>query len=121
MTTILIVDDNVISQRMLSFTLEKGGYDVVTALHGAEAIERLAARQCDLVIADLNMPVMDGITLLRHLRADRNHSTLPFIMLTASGQDGDRQTARRAGASDFLTKPTSSRELIETVDRLLVE
>lgn len=121
MTTILIVDDNVISQRMLSFTLEKGGYDVVTALHGAEALQRLATYECDLIIADLNMPVMDGLTLLRQLRADYRYGGLPFIMLTASGQDGDRQTARRAGVSDFLTKPTSSRELIETVDRLLVE
>ena len=121
MTTILIVDDNVISQRMLSFTLEKGGYDVITALHGLEALERLESYACALIIADLNMPVMDGLTLLRHLRADHRHRTLPFVMLTASGQDGDRQTARRAGASDFLTKPTSSRELIETVDRLLVE
>lgn len=120
MTTILIVDDNVISQRMLSFTLEKGGYDVITAVHGSDALDRLGACHCDLVIADLNMPVMDGLTLLQRVRANEQLAALPFVMLTASGQDGDRRTAQAAGADGFLTKPTSSRELIETVDRLLV-
>ena len=121
MATILVVDDNTTIVRMLTYTLQKKGYAVVSAFHGIEALERLAETPCDLVIADLTMPEMDGLTLLRHLRADPRYRDLPVIMLTASGQDEDRVVARSAGVDDFLTKPTSSRELLERVSELLGE
>jgi two-component system, chemotaxis family, chemotaxis protein CheY len=117
MATILVVDDSPVSRRLLGYTLERGGYTVITADHGGQALERLGETPVDLVIADLAMPEVDGLTLLRQLRADRRYHDLPLVMLTASGQDQDRLTAQAAGANDFLTKPASSRELIETVSR----
>jgi two-component system chemotaxis response regulator CheY len=119
MATILIVDDSPVSRRLLSFTLERIGHTIVTANDGHEALSQLTQQPVDLIIADLVMPEMDGLTLLRHVRAGAASRTTPLIMLTASGQDQDRLEASQAGASSFLTKPTSSRELISTVDQLL--
>ena len=98
MARILIVDDYPVTLRVLSTQLRKHGYEVNTAGSAREALESLAENPADLAILDIAMPV---------------------IMLTASGQDQDRITARETGANDFLSKPTSSRELLDTVQRLL--
>lgn len=119
MAKILVVDDNVTNLRMMSYTLQKKGHTIITALHGKKALERLAETPVELVITDLMMPEMDGLALLKQMRADEHYRHLPVIMLTASGQDEDRYVARAEGADEFLTKPTSSRELVETVSRLL--
>ena len=119
MTTILIAEDNRVNQRMLAFTLRKNGHAVVTALHGLEALEQLEETTVDLLIADIDMPEMDGVTLVKRVRADNRFSHLPVIVLTASGEDEDYQTARAAGANDVLIKPTSSQELLTTIERVL--
>ena len=119
MPTILVVDDSVVSQRLLGYTLMRVGYTVITAGHGREALQRLAEAYVDLVIADLAMPEIDGISLLRQIRADDRLCQLPLVMLTASGQDEDRLIAEAAGANEFLTKPASSRDVIDTVQRLV--
>lgn len=119
MATILVVDDSAVSRRMLGYTLQNDGHTVVLACDGHEALALLEQQHVDLVIADLAMPGMDGLTLLARIRADQRLNKLRLIMLTASGQDQDRLDAQLAGASDFLTKPTSSRDLLATVNRLL--
>lgn len=117
MATILVVEDYLVAQRMYSHMLRKKGYTVVVANNGLVALERLAEQQVDLVVADLSMPEMDGVALLQHLRADERYRHLPVIMLTASGQEQDRVRAEAEGANDFLTKPTSSQEFIETIKK----
>ena len=119
MPTILIVDDYAVARRILSHTLQRNGHVVVSAADGTEALARLDDTPVDLAIIDIAMPGMDGLTLLRHLRERDSESTLPVIMLSASGQDEDRQTARALGAHDFLSKPASSQELLDAVGRLL--
>ena len=119
MATILVVDDSPVSRRLLGYTLQNNGYAVLTASDGREALSVLEAQLVDLVIADLAMPEMDGLALLRYMRADECFRDIRLIMLTASGLDQDRIDAQAAGASDFLTKPTSSRDLLDTVGRLL--
>lgn len=119
MTTILIVDDYPVTQRVLSTQLRKNGYSVVTAGSAREALNRLAEAQVDLAILDIAMPEVDGLMLLRQLRGDTRYQGMPIIMLTASGQDQDRIEAREAGANDFLSKPASSRELLDTVEHWL--
>ncbi|MCX7671960.1 MAG: response regulator [Anaerolineae bacterium] len=116
---ILIVDDSQVIQRVLSMQLRKNGYAVTVASSAREALELLEQEHVDLAIMDIAMPEVDGLTLLRQVRADPRFQKLPVIMLTASGQDQDRITAREAGANDFLSKPTSSRELLDAVQRLL--
>jgi CheY-like chemotaxis protein len=118
-TKILIVEDYPVTQRVLSLTLKNSGYDVQVASHGLEALERLNQAPVDLALIDIAMPEMDGLELLRRLRSDKRFTALPVIMLTASGQDEDRATALNIGADGFLTKPTSSRELLETIQRFI--
>lgn len=119
MATILVVDDSPVIRRMLSYTLKKNGYTSVEAKHGKDALDQLSRKKVELVITDVTMPKMDGLTLLSKLRADSRYQKLPIVMLTASGQERDRQAAKEKGANGFLTKPTSSVELIKTVTELL--
>ncbi len=119
MATILVVDDYPVIQRILSLTLQISDHTVLTAGNGVEALDLLAQYPVDLVITDVSMPEMDGLSLLNHLREDERYGQLPIIVLTAIGQEEVRQVAAMKGASGFLTKPTSSRELIEVVSRYL--
>ena len=119
MATILIVEDNSIQQRILSYTLRKHGHTVVQARNGLEALDQLAHAEVALAFVDFEMPEMDGLTLLRRLRTDARYRTLPVVILTASGLDEDRRAAEREGANCFLTKPASTHELMDTVDQLL--
>jgi two-component system chemotaxis response regulator CheY len=121
MTTILVVEDYLVAQRMYTHMLRKKGYNVVVADNGVMALQRLSEEPVDLVVADLAMPEMDGVDLLRRIRADEQYRHLPVIMLTASGQEQDRLRAEAEGASDFLTKPTSSHEFLETINRCLTQ
>ncbi len=117
--SILVVDDYVVTQRVLGTQLRKGGYEVITASSGREALTQLAQHQFDLLIFDVAMPEMDGITLLETVRQDATNAHLPVIMLTASVLDEDRIRAQTAGATEFLTKPISSWDLLEVVTRQL--
>ena len=119
MPTILVVDDYSVTIRVLSTQLRKGGYDVVTASNGSEALSQLEQQKIDLAIVDIAMPVMDGITLLEQVRSNQQLAGLPIVMLTASVLDDDRLRALKAGASGFLTKPVSSWELLDIVNRQL--
>jgi len=117
--TILIMDDNSTFRRLISHTLRRAGYRILSATNGAQGLEIMSEDPVDLVIADLAMPVMDGFAFLKEVRADPRWSKVPVIMLTASGIDQDRVAARAQGANGFLTKPTSSWELVETVKAAL--
>jgi CheY-like chemotaxis protein len=119
MATILVVDDYSTSQRLLGFILRQNNHTVVTAVHGLNALEQLAKMPVDLIITDLDMPEMDGLTLLRELRADARLMKLPVIILTGSAYEQDNARATAAGAASFLTKPVESNELIAMVNRLL--
>lgn len=120
MATILVVEDYLVAQRMYSHMLRKRGHTVVLADNGCIALERLQEHTVDLVVADLSMPEMDGVTLLKHLRGDERYRHLPVIMLTASGQEQDRRQAEAEGANDFLMKPASSQEFLDTIHKHLV-
>ncbi|MCA0457390.1 MAG: response regulator [Chloroflexi bacterium] len=119
MAKILIVEDYPVTQRVLSLTLKNSGHEVQIANHGLEALQQLDSGSVDLALVDIAMPEMDGLELLRHLRNDARYQELPVIMLTASGQDEDRAIALTIGADGFLSKPTSSRELLDTINRFV--
>jgi CheY-like chemotaxis protein len=115
---ILIVDDYPVSIRVLSHTLRKAGYTVHPAASAAEALDLFATTAFDLAILDIALPEMDGIELLKVIRREPRWRDLPVIMLTASGHDADRIAAKAAGVDAFLTKPTSSADLLDVVTRL---
>lgn len=116
----MVVDDYAVTQRMLTYQLLKQGYQVITASNGFDALESLKKTAVDLMIVDLAMPEMDGLTVLRELRANQSYHSMPIIMLTASGKEQDRQQAIRAGVDAFLTKPTSAWHLADLVENLLI-
>lgn len=119
MTTILIVDDEPTNQRILDYTLRKAGYETFTTSNGEEALSLLATSEIDLAILDMVMPVMDGITLLKHIRADPKFSQLPVIFITGSSDDIERIQAEQESIQGFLSKPASSKTVIETVQAAL--
>src|ERR687892_2162463 len=104
---ILLVDDEHAVQKLLAYPLRKEGYEVVSALDGREALERLRDGSFDLVVLDLMLPRVDGFDVCRQIRA---HSTVPIIMLTAKTEEIDRVLGLELGADDYITKPFSVRE-----------
>jgi two-component system chemotaxis response regulator CheY len=116
---ILIVDDDPVMRRVLSSMLERAHYDVLASTDGREAWTELAEARIDLVITDREMPSMNGVELLRAVRGSPRHGGVPVIMLTGSVLESAPSEADAEGASAFLTKPVSSRELLDLVERLL--
>lgn len=110
---ILVVDDEPVIVKLLTVTLEKRGYDVVSASDGAEALDKVALSPPDLVLLDINMPGMDGFETLERLKSDESTALIPVVMLTGMYKDrDDRLRCLDLGADDFLTKPFDNEELI---------
>lgn len=116
---ILVVDDEPHIRRMLEAVLGSRGYDVTTASDGLQGLEDLGEDSVDLVILDLMMPGANGLEILSQIRTDPVRSTTPVIILTAKGQDTDREAALAGGADDFLTKPFSPKKLLARIEEIL--
>ena len=119
MGLILIVDDEPVTQLMLKLMLQRDNHTVLIASDGEDAISQLKNESVDLVITDVNMPNMDGMTLLQNLRQNERFQNLPILMFTAVGKRELHHEAKQRGATSLLTKPISSGELIEIVDQHL--
>jgi DNA-binding response OmpR family regulator len=113
---ILLVDDELSVQKLLAYPLRKEGYDVIPALDGREALERLRDNNFDLVVLDVMLPRMDGFDVCR---AIRSRSTVPIIMLTAKTEETDKVLVLELGADDYITKPFSVREFRSRVKAVL--
>jgi DNA-binding response OmpR family regulator len=114
---ILLVDDEQPIQTLLSFPLQRDGYEVVQASDGREALTRFGEQQFDLVVLDLMLPKMDGLEVCKRLRA--KGSTVPIIMLTAKSEEIDKVLGLELGADDYITKPFSMREFRSRVKAAL--
>jgi len=119
MATILTVDDTASMRQMISFTLHSVGHEVIQASDGQEALKVLEGKKVDLVIADINMPNMDGITLLKSLRALADYKFTPVLMLTTESQDAKRQQGKVAGATGWIVKPFRPDQLLAVVKKVL--
>jgi CheY-like chemotaxis protein len=119
MTSILVVDDEPNNQRILNYTLRKAGYETFSVSNGEAALKLLAETSIDLAILDVAMPIMDGLTLLKHIRTDPKFTNLPIVIITGSGDDIERIRAEQAGIQGFLSKPASSKMVLETVKAAL--
>ncbi len=102
---ILVVEDDLVNQKVLSRMLELRGYTVDVADHGGIALEKLRTEPFDLVLLDMQMPVLDGFETLRRLREDPSFSQLPVVACTALAMSGDRERCLHAGCDDYLSKP----------------
>jgi two-component system chemotaxis response regulator CheY len=103
---------------MVTFTLAGAGYATEAAQDGLDALNKAAARRFDLVITDLNMPNLDGIGLIRRLRADPRHQGVPIVMLTTESEESKKQAGKSAGATGWIVKPFDQAKLIAVVKKL---
>ena len=117
--TILAVDDSSSIRQMVSFTLKSAGYEVLEAIDGMDGLEKAKANQIDLVLTDQNMPRMDGLTLVRNLRATPKHRATPILILTTESTDEMKGQGRAAGATGWLVKPFDPQKLIAVVRKVL--
>jgi len=116
---IMAVDDSPSIRQMLSFTLKQAGYEVVEAVDGKDALVKFAAENIQMLITDLNMPNMDGITLIREIRKNSANRFMPIIMLTTESQETKRQEGKTAGASAWIVKPFKPEQLLGVVRMVL--
>jgi two-component system chemotaxis response regulator CheY len=115
---VMTVDDSRTMREMVSFTLRKAGFEVSEAEDGSKALAALKAAPVDVVITDLNMPVMDGVALIRALRADPACRALPILMLTTESDAGKKAEGKSAGATGWLVKPFDPERLVDVVRRV---
>jgi two-component system cell cycle response regulator DivK len=119
MAKILLVEDNEMNRDMLSRRLTKRGYDVTMAVDGQEGVDSAMAQQPDLILLDMSLPVLDGWTAARMLKADPATAAIPIIALTAHALAGDREKALEAGCDDYDMKPVDLARLIEKIQAQL--
>lgn len=117
--TIMTVDDSASVRQMVGFTLRGAGYGVVEAGDGKDALLKVNGGPVHMVITDLNMPNMDGIELIRHLRADNAYKYIPIILLTTESQDSKKQEGKSAGATGWIVKPFKPEQLLAVVKKVL--
>jgi len=119
MPRILAVDDSVSMRGMVTFTLREAGYEVAEAEDGQAALEVARGANFDLVLADINMPRMDGISLVRALRGLPQYKGVPILILTTESNPEKKLEGKSAGATGWLVKPFDPEQLVNTVKRVL--
>jgi len=116
---VMIVDDSVSMRQMVGYTLRQGGFEVIEAEHGQDAMNKLGGSVVDLIITDLNMPVMDGITLIQNVRKLPSMKSKPILMLTTEGLASKKEEGKAAGATGWIVKPFDPEKLLATVAKVL--
>lgn len=117
--TILTADDSASMRQLIAFTLQNAGYQVVEAVDGKDALERLSSAAVQMVITDLNMPNLDGIELIRRVRALPQYKYVPIIMVTTESEESKKQQGKAAGATGWIVKPFRSEQLVALAKRFL--
>ena len=121
MASILAVDDSASIRQAIKIALAGEGYDVTEAGNGQEGLTKAAAGDFALIITDLNMPVMDGLTMIRQLRTKPAHAGVPILFLTTESDPEIKAQAKAAGATGWLTKPFDPEQLVRVVKKVLAK
>lgn len=119
MYSILAVDDSASMRQMVAFTLKGAGFNVIEAADGQEALEKARSHRVDLVLTDQNMPRMDGITLVKTLRAQPGFAETPMLILTTESSADMKAKGRAAGATGWLVKPFDPNKLLEIINKVI--
>ena len=119
MASILAVDDSASMRQMVTFTLQSAGYDVVEARDGQEALQLAQSKTFNLVLTDINMPNMDGIALVRALRALPAYKFTPLLTLTTESTADKKQEGKAAGATGWIVKPFNPEQLLGVIKKVL--
>jgi two-component system chemotaxis response regulator CheY len=116
----LVVEDSPMMRQLIVFALARvKRIQITEAEDGVDALRKLASTKYDLILTDINMPVMDGLKLVKRIRADANHAQTPIIVITTEGSTEDRQRAMALGANAYITKPIQAPQVIQKVKELL--
>ena len=117
--TIMTVDDSASIRQLVSFTLKQHGYAVVEAVNGTEAIRKLKQEKIDMLITDINMPEIDGISLIKMVRDNPSYKFMPIIILTTGSQVEKKEEAKAAGATGWIVKPFRPDQLVAAVRKVM--
>ncbi|MEJ5166374.1 MAG: response regulator [Thermoanaerobaculia bacterium] len=118
--TFLVVEDSPTMRQLISFSLKRfKGCKIVEAVDGVDALKKLASEKIDMILTDINMPVMDGLKLVSLIRQNPELKNLPIIIITTEGAEEDRQRGLALGANSYIAKPIQSSHLIKTIQELL--
>jgi two-component system chemotaxis response regulator CheY len=115
----MTVDDSASVRQMVSYTLREAGYEVVEACDGVDALAKIDSASFSLIITDLNMPRMDGISLIKHLRTNQKIKFTPILMLTTESQNEKKMEGKSAGATGWIIKPFKPEQLITVVKKVV--
>ncbi|HUX91041.1 MAG TPA: response regulator [Gallionellaceae bacterium] len=118
--TILIVDDSASVRQVVSIALKSAGYDVMEGHDGADALTKLTGQKIHLIISDVNMPNMDGITFVKEVKKLADYKFTPIIMLTTESQEGKKQEGQAAGAKAWIVKPFQPEQMLDAVSKLIL-
>jgi two-component system chemotaxis response regulator CheY len=116
---IMTVDDSASVRQMVSFTLKQAGYEVVEALDGKDALAKLDASGVHMVLTDLNMPNVDGIGVIKGVRAHPTYRFIPVVMLTTESQESRKLEGKQAGATGWIVKPFKPEQLLAVIKKVL--
>jgi two-component system chemotaxis response regulator CheY len=116
---IMTADDSASVRQMVAFTLRRAGYEVVEAVDGKDAVDKFDGQGVDMLVTDLNMPNMDGIELIKQVRARPESKYIPIIMLTTESQESRKQEGKAVGATGWIVKPFKPDQLLGVVKKVL--
>ena len=116
---ILVVDDSDSMRQVINITMSKSGYNVIEACDGKDALGKLGGQKINLVICDVNMPVMDGITFLKEMKKKPAHKFTPVVMLTTESQESKKMEGKAAGARAWIVKPFKPEILLSAAEKLI--
>lgn len=117
---VLVVEDSPTMRQLIVFALKRiRGFQIVEANDGVDGLKKLSAEKFDLILTDINMPIMDGLKLVSMVRNDHNYKETPIIVITTEGATEDRERALALGANEYITKPIQTMKILETVRRLM--
>lgn len=119
MPSILAVDDSVSMRQLVAFTLKEAGFDVIEAVDGEDALAKAQGRRADVVLTDVNMPKMDGITLIRNLRQLPAYKFTPMLLLTTESAPEKKAEGKAAGATGWIVKPFNPEQLLATISKVI--
>jgi two-component system chemotaxis response regulator CheY len=117
---VLIVDDSTSMRNVISMTLQGAGYDVLEAQDGQSGLTRLDGQKLNLIITDINMPVMDGLTFVKEVKKQAAYKFTPIIVLTTETDAAKRDVARASGAKAWVVKPFQPQQLLDAVSKLVL-
>ncbi|MCC6657005.1 MAG: response regulator [Rhodocyclaceae bacterium] len=118
--TILIVDDSASLRQVVNLTLQGAGYEVIEACDGKDALVKLDGKKVHLIISDVNMPNMDGISLLKEVKKHPSYKFTPIIMLTTEAGENKKQEGQAAGAKAWVVKPFQPQQMLAAVSKLVM-